>query len=61
MSQLDPTIQPLGIPKKVPFAPTLERASRALVQRYRHLFRPKRRVYLGWFGGVQIYQKGGRQ
>jgi hypothetical protein len=44
-------------------APRLEPVtqSSSLWQRlFRYFPRPQRRLYLGWFGGVQIYYKGGQ-
>jgi hypothetical protein len=62
MSQLDQIIQRVNTSSKAPFFQKLERASRLWEQLYlrfsRLIPRPNRWIHLGWFGGVQIYQKG---
>jgi hypothetical protein len=64
MSQLGQTIQRVSTSSKAPLAQTLERANRLWEQLSLRLLKPmpkpKRWVHLGWFGGVQIYQKGRR-
>jgi hypothetical protein len=60
MSQLGQIIQRFSHSSKVPFAQQLFPVHRLWEQLHTHFPRPKRWIYLGWFGGVQIYQTGRR-
>ncbi len=60
MSKLGPTFQERNNTTRAAIAQTLAHVRQRMVRLCHDYSWPKRWVYWGWFGGVQIHQKGGR-